>query len=300
MAAKVGEGVRPKAPSPFGGLVRAGVDGASCCKGHKCPAVAAGHGTGAVVWAHKGHGKGVPREFFALLGTGQGASTRAVTGGGARRIADCVAEPRPNATRPSDGPRAAQWAADALDAVRRRAASEPEGSEKAAKRPPGGPKRGDEAAPSPSEEAEAARCALLESPAGLTDAQQAKLGAPPSGNGQMGRGRRPKEGLRPLLKPPAEEAEGELGPWLGGSCRCRAKEFVGLSKKVRRHRKRILGSAASGPSNARVEAMNNKIKVTQGTACGLKNADSMIAMIMLRCPKLPISRPGRCPPVSVA
>lgn len=42
-----------------------------------------------------------------------------------------------------------------------------------------------------------------------------------------------------------------------------------------------------------VEAVNNKIKLTVRMAYGFRNIDNLIALVMLRCPNLPVALPGR-------
>ena len=44
---------------------------------------------------------------------------------------------------------------------------------------------------------------------------------------------------------------------------------------------------------ARIEAMNNKIKLTIRMAYGFRHIENMIDMIMLRCSHIPIFLPGR-------
>lgn len=73
----------------------------------------------------------------------------------------------------------------------------------------------------------------------------------------------------------------------------RIPEFVELSRKVRRKRDGILRPIALGVSNARVEAVNNKIKVANRQGYGFRNADNLIALIMLRCSDLRPALPGR-------
>ena len=48
-------------------------------------------------------------------------------------------------------------------------------------------------------------------------------------------------------------------------------------------------------SNARVEATNNKIKLTIRMAYGFRNIDNLIALIYLRCGGRVIYLPGRAP-----
>ena len=49
----------------------------------------------------------------------------------------------------------------------------------------------------------------------------------------------------------------------------------------------------NGLSNARVEAINNKIKLTVRIAYGFRSLDNLFAMVMLRCSGLQIPLPGR-------
>jgi hypothetical protein len=48
-----------------------------------------------------------------------------------------------------------------------------------------------------------------------------------------------------------------------------------------------------GISNARVEAINNKIKVTIRMGYGFRNTDNLIALLMLRCSDNRPQLPGR-------
>ncbi len=102
-----------------------------------------------------------------------------------------------------------------------------------------------------------------------------------------------KEGLRAVFRAGPERAAGELDRWLARACRRRIPEFVELSRKVRRKRDGILRSIALGASNARVEAVNNKIKVAIRQGYGFRNTDDPIALIMLRCSVLRPALPGR-------
>lgn len=72
-----------------------------------------------------------------------------------------------------------------------------------------------------------------------------------------------KEDLRDVFKSLDSTAAAEkLGKWLNRACRSWTKEIKELSKKVRRHREAIVRAVELGVSNARVEAVNNKIKLT--------------------------------------
>ena len=96
--------------------------------------------------------------------------------------------------------------------------------------------------------------------------------------------------------PTREVAEERLGAWLAWAQRCRIPEMVKAQKSVRKRRSEILRSVELGISNARVEAINNKIKVTQRMAYGFRNIDNLMALIMLRCSDMRPSLPGRAMP----
>ena len=68
-----------------------------------------------------------------------------------------------------------------------------------------------------------------------------------------------------------------------------------LSRKVRRHKGGILRAVEHEISNARIEEINNKIKLTVRMGYGFRNIDNLITLVMLRCSDLPISLPGRVP-----
>ena len=50
----------------------------------------------------------------------------------------------------------------------------------------------------------------------------------------------------------------------------------------------IVATAENGLTNARVEAINDKIKLTVKMAYGFRNVNSLPAMVMLRCSGLSI------------
>ncbi len=104
-----------------------------------------------------------------------------------------------------------------------------------------------------------------------------------------------KAGAVPWARTPSSRftsAFGDQVAWLAPHMR-RMPEFVELSRKVGRKRDGILRSIALGVSNARVEAVNNKIKVAIRQGYGFRNTDDLIALIMLRCSDLRPALPGR-------
>lgn len=103
-----------------------------------------------------------------------------------------------------------------------------------------------------------------------------------------------KERLRDVFKASSgTEARLRLESWLASAYRTRIDEVKELSKKVRRHKEAIVRAVELGISNARFEAINNKIKLTVRMAYGFRNFDNLVALVMLRCSNLPIALPGR-------
>ena len=102
-----------------------------------------------------------------------------------------------------------------------------------------------------------------------------------------------KEGLRIVFKYTYDGAADALDKWLKWAQRCRIKEFVELGQKIKRHKEAILATIKHGLSNARIEATNNKIKVTIRMGYGYKNIDNLIALVRLKCGGFDVSLPGR-------
>lgn len=289
-----------EAGNRFDGLVRIGVDETSYKKGRKYMTVVVDHDTGRVVWCAKGHGKAVLDSFFSLLTDEQRASVRVVTADGARWIADVVAARCPNAERVMDPFHVVQWMTDLLDDLRKDAWREAVKAERAAakdapKRGRGRPGKGEEKPESAAKAVKGSRYALLKNPEDLTAGQRASLEKVARENKALYRAYLLKEDLRDVYKSPdLETARARLEKWLASACRSRNEKVRELSKKVRRHKGAILRSVELGISNARIEAINNKIKLTVRMGYGFRNIDNLIALVMLRCSNLPISLPGRC------
>ncbi|KFI52480.1 ISL3 family transposase [Bifidobacterium biavatii] len=277
IAHRVAERLKAGMPSPFDGLTAIGVDETSYRKGHTYVTVVVDHERHRVIWAHDGYGKDVFDLFFQQLSDEQKKSIRVVTGDGARWIDSCVAEHCPNAERVLDGFHIVSWMTGALDKVRKRLWNQArhEHDEETTKRMRG------------------VKYAVLKNPRDLTDKQSEAFDALRNTDpkGQLYRAWQLKELLRTLLKHPLDQAKTELNHWVFWASHSRIPEIVELARKIRRRRPDILRTIELGYSNARLEAFNNRIKVTIRMAYGFHHVTNLIALIMLRCGGLNIQLP---------
>lgn len=253
-------------PCMFDGLTAIGVDETSHRKGHTYITVVVDHERKRVIWAHDGYGKQVLDLFFEELTPEQRASIRIVTGDGARWIDSSVAGYCPNAERVPDSFHIVSWMTDCLDRVRKRLWNQARRAK-------------DKTA---AEAMKGLKYAVLRNPGDLAERQSTALatlaGVDPKG--QLYRSWQLKELLRTLLHQPAGQAEGELKRWINWASHSRIPEIVELCRKIRRCRDDILRTIRPGHSNARLEAFNNRIKVTIRMAYGFHHVDNLIALTM--------------------
>ena len=133
----------------------------------------------------------------------------------------------------------------------------------------------------------------MKNPENLTKNQQATMEMLVKSDPRLHRAYLLKEGLRTVFKYSFNEAGAELDRWLKWAQRCRIPEFVELGRKVKRHKDAILSTIKNGLTNARIEAVNNKIKVTIRMGYGYRNIDNLIALVRLKCGGFDVNLPGR-------
>lgn len=227
-----------------------------------------------------------------------------MTAHGAKWIKALVKRRCPNARWVMDPFHVVQWMNDALDDVRR---EEWQVAKKAARDAmprrdrPGRPRRGEETPPEARALKEAAdaikgsRYALVKNPENLTGAQRAKLDSLKRRAGsRLLRAWELKEDLRAVFgAETADDAGRLLDAWLHDAAYCRIGPVVAVEKKVRRRRADVMAAVELGIGNGRVEAINNKIKVTVRAGYGFRNADNLVALLMLRCSDCRPRLPGR-------
>jgi transposase len=188
-----------------------------------------------------------------------------------------VSEWCPNAERSIDPFHVVQWATDTLDEVRRTVWREAREDAKAGneKRKRGRPRTGEEAPPEKKADAvKGARYPLSKNPEHLTSGQAAAVEMIAKSNPRLYRAYLLKEKLRLLFQHSFYGARAELEGWISWARRCRIPPFVELQKKTGRHFDAILSAIKHGLSNARIEAVNNKIKLTVRMGYGFRNIDN--------------------------
>ena len=102
-----------------------------------------------------------------------------------------------------------------------------------------------------------------------------------------------KERLRMILRQTADKAAPMLRQWAADAFLSGIPGFVPLGEKIARRHFDILTTIRRGLSNARLEAVNNKIKTTIKIGYGYRNLDNLIGLVMLKCGGLNLQLPGR-------
>ena len=295
---RVEKDLSAKTPNKFDNLVRIGIDETSYKKGHNYITVVTNHDTGKAVWVGKGNSEETLSQFFNLLSPEQRNNIRLISADGARWIAKCVHNYCPNAVLCLDHFHVVKWVQDVLEKVKGRYVTEAKKEMNKAKqqRQPGRPQNG-EMVKTPEEETyktiKNSKYVLLRNQENLTEAQTAKLRMILLNNPVLARAYRLKELLREILKLSSEEVEEYITKWRHKAWTSRIPEFVEFQKKLKKHMPAILATVRHRLSNARIEAINNKIKLIQRTVYGFKNINNLFAMIMLQCGNYNVTLPGR-------
>jgi len=130
-----------------------------------------------------------------------------------------------------------------------------------------------------------ARWSLLKNPADLTERQAQTLAALHAAGGKVPRAWALKEMVRAIFAQGlTEHAVAELiDRLLSRLSRSRLKPFVRLGRTIRKHRAGILAARRPRLSNARAEALNNKVKLIVRRAYGFHSANAALALIHLTC-----------------
>jgi transposase len=243
--------------------------------GQRYLTVVVDHHTGRLVWAAAGRDRATVERFLDALGEQRCRQIELVSADMASWISGPIAERCPNAELCVDPFHVVALASNALDEIRREVWNEAR-------------KAGQTAV---ARELKGARFALWKNPENLTRRQHAKLAAVQQTNQRLYRAYLLKEQLRQIYRVPAEHAIALLDAWLKWARRCRLTPFVKLARTITEQRPGIEAAIEHELSNARVEAINTKIRLITRRAFGFHSPHALIALAMLTlgglCPPLP-------------
>jgi transposase len=259
---------------------RIGIDEISYRRGHKYLVVVLDHDSGRLLWAGEGRTKKTLAAFFDYLGEQRCAAIELVSADGADWIAEIVALRCPAAKQCLDPFHVVCWASHALDLVRREVWNQAR-------------RTGQRAL---AQGLARARFALWKNPQDLTARQQNKLAWIAATNHKLYKAYLLKEQLRQVFAPGGAERIELLDAWLRWAFRCQIPAFVDLARRIRRVRDEIANTLTHNLTNARVEALNTKIRLLTRIAYGFKSPDALIALVMLHLGGYNLTLPGRPQP----
>ena len=286
-------------------LFEISIDEVAWRKGHRYLTLVGDHRRRCVVWGTEGKGQAAADAFFAELdpdkegetslhaespqvGGEQSAEAEHAIGERAAQLtavsmdmgegyAKSIREHAPQAVICIDNYHVVQLATKALDEVRREHWNELRraGAQDAAK------------------EFKDARWSLLKNPADLTERQADTLAALHAAGGKIPRAWALKEMVRAIFAPGlTEHTVAELiDRLLARLSRSRLKPFVRLGRTIRKHRDGILAARRLKLSNARAEALNNKVKLIVRRAYGFHSANAALALVHLTCGPVKLNLP---------
>ncbi len=141
------------------------------------------------------------------------------------------------------------------------------------------------------------RWSLLKNPQDLTDTQAATLAQIRSGGGKTARAWAMKEMVRAIFAQglTAEAVSELLDRLLSRLSRSRLAPFIRLGRTIRKHREGILAARRLTLSNARAEALNNKVKLLVRRAYGFHSATAALALVHLACGPVTLTLPHANP-----
>ena len=133
-------------------------------------------------------------------------------------------------------------------------------------------------------------------PPDLTETQADTLERLHATGGKITRAWSMKEMVRAIFAPglSVETVSELIDRLLARLSRSRLKPFIRLGRTIRKHRDGILAARRLKLSNARAEAMNNKVKLIVRRAYGFHSPEAALALVHLTCgpvtPTLPHER----------
>ena len=264
-------------PNRLDDLFEIGIDEVSWRKGHRYLTLVADHRRRQIVWGAEGASAQTADRFFAELGPERSAQIEAVSMDMGPGYAKSTRQNAPHAIVCIDSFHVAKLGGEALDEVRREYWNELRtlGDQDTAKR------------------FKDARWALLKRPENLTDRQAQTLKALKAAGGKVARAYELKEALRGIFAPGlcVDDVDELLTRFCSRASRSRMPAFIRLANTIRKHRNGILAAVRLGLTNARAEALNNKVRLITRRAYGFHSANAALALVMLTCGPITLQPP---------
>jgi transposase len=287
------------------GLFEISIDEVAWRKGHRYLTLVGDHERRCIVWGCEGKGKAAADRFFAELDPEPPAAPpqpepvepaeiqadepaeqkigeragqlRAVTMDMGEGYAKSVREHAPQAVICIDNFHVVALATKALDEVRREHWNELRDT-------------GDSSA---ARQFKDSRWALLKNPSDLTETQADTLAALHAAGGKIPRAWAMKEMVRAIFAAglTVDTVDQLIDRLLARLSRSRLKPFIRLGRTIRKHREGILAARRLKLSNARAEAMNNKVKLIVRRAYGFHSANAALALVHLTCGPITLTLP---------
>jgi len=254
-------------PGRFANLRRIGVDEISYRRHHRYITVVIDHDTGRVVWAGEGKSSEVLGLFFDQLTTEQLRAIELISMDMSAAFIKAATERIPGAKIAFDKFHLVRLAIKALETVRRDTM-----------RLLGSKDR---------RSLKNTRWALLRSEENRSETDEITLEEIRKTHGPVFRAHGLKEAFCELLRcKDVAHLEEQMKAWLSWASRCRLKPFVTMGRTIRKYFKGVLTAVETGLTNARLEGMNNKIRLISHRAYGFHSSQALIAMIYLCCTKI--------------
>lgn len=266
-------------PDRLENLFEIGVDEISWRKHHRYLTLVVDHHRAKVVWGQPGRDAKTLDAFFDELGPQRAQQIRAVSMdmGPAYQKSVRAEGHAPQATICFDPFHVVALATRALEEVRR-----PMWQQMRQLPDPGFARR-----------FKGARWALLKNPENLTERQAATLTAIRRNGGAMWRAYQLKEAMRAIFDADLDidDAAMLLDRWCAWAQRCRLAPFVKCARTIRAHRDGILAAVRLGITNARVEGLNNRVRLIVRRAFGFHSPHAALALVMLTCGPITLTLP---------
>ena len=248
----------------FDNLRAIGIDEFSFRRHHRYLTIVIDHDRTRVIWAGEGKSSETLAAFFEELGPERRASIELVSLDMSAAYIKAVQEALPHATIVFDHFHVARLATDAVTEVRRAQMRRLDPKGRTALK--------------------GTRWALLKNPENLRASERSKLHLVRRTNNPLYRAYLLKETFLDIFTYRSRDhARRALQAWIAWAQRSRLRPFVRLARTVRAHIDGILAFIESRLTNARLEGMNNKVRLISHRAYGFHSAESLIAMIYLCC-----------------